>query len=230
MKTAIVACGTLFRELTEVMDSLSCHDPVFWLKAGAHNHPQQRREEILQALEQCRGFEIVLLAMAYCGGALEGISSPASTLVLPRCDDCIPLLLGSQKRRAALKDFYFLTQGWLDGKDNIQNEYRRTLERYGQARADRIYERMLLNYRYLGYIPTVSEDLRSSYPEIWQIAAQLKLEPVILEGSKEYLADLIQGNHDSSRFLVVPPGVPITRDGSGSKRGAAYDTNQDSSP
>ncbi len=212
MKTAIIACRTLFRELTEVMNRFSCRYPVIWLEAGAHNHPHKRREEILHALLSCREYDTVLLAMAHCGGALEGVTSSTSTLVLPKCDDCITLLLGSEERRSSLPDCYFLSAGWLEGKDNICNEYRRSLERYGPARTSRIFDSMLKNYRYLGYIPTTSENPTDYAEKVHQLAENFQLKPMILEGCLDYLEDLISGNHTPDRFLIIPPGVPITRE------------------
>lgn len=212
MKTAILACGTLKRELTAVMNKCSYAYPVIWLEAGNHNHPHKRRTEILQALEQCREYDTVLLAMAHCGGALEGVSSPSSTLVLPRCDDCIPLLLGSWTRQQELKDFYFLSQGWLEGKDNILAEYHRSVRRYGEERTLRIFQTMLKHYRYLGYISVDHPEDSCYQEEIVPFADMLGLGPVLLDGKSDYLIDLVTGNHDPERFLTVPPGVPIIRE------------------
>lgn len=212
MKTAILACGTLKQELTAVMNKCSCSYPVIWLVPGAHNHPQKRRTEILQALEQCREYDTVLLAMAHCGGALEGIVSPGPTLVLPRFDDCIPLLLGSRERRQELKDFYFLSPGWLEGNDNIRTEFQRSIARYGKERTLRIFRTMLKHYRYLGYISMDRQADRQYQGEIVHFADMLGLEPVLLDWKPDYLIDLVTRNHDPDRFLTVPAGVPITRE------------------
>ena len=208
MKTAIVACRTLERELTDILNRKGCPWPVYWLEAGAHNHPQKRRQEILEALEKCREYDRVLLAMAYCGGSLEGVKSDTSTLVLPYCDDCISLLLGDHRQT----DHYYLTHGWLVGKDNIHQEYRRSLERYGKATTERIFRSMLKNYRYLAYIPYPGEDEEELSVRLDQIAADLGLEPVILESNTTWLEALITENHSPDRFRILPPGVPITRE------------------
>lgn len=212
MKTAIIACATLKAELQAVMNLLGCRYPVFWLEAGDHNQPPRRREEILHMLDRCREFDTLLLVMAFCGGALEGVSSSSSTLVLPRFDDCISLLLGEEERRSVLKGHYFLTRGWMDGKDSLANEYRRSLSRYGEASTKRIFTAMLNNYSCLAYLDTGVEDAPDIREEIAQMSRTLGLENRTIRGTLRNLSDLISGNHDPKRFLVVPPGTVITRE------------------
>ena len=201
MKTAIIACRTLEKELLAAMKNTHCAHDVFWLPAGFHNIPQRRREQIQSALDDCREYDTVLLAMSLCGNAAADLVTPGPQVVLPRCDDCITLLLGSEEQRTHYPATYFLTEGWLAGKDNLWAEYRRTEEKYGTDRARRIFSSMLANYRYLAYVDT---GCGNAAREVQHIAGQLGLEYLQIPGTLTWLEALLTGTWDT-RFLILPP-------------------------
>lgn len=230
MKTAIIACGTLRRELTAVMNRLSCPYPVYWLSPGDHNRPDQRRKDIFRALDSLGDYDRVILAMAHCGGALTGVLSQRSMLVLPRCDDCISLLLGSRVLRESMKEYYFLSRGWLDGQENILSEIERSHARYGEDRTRRIFRAMLKHYRFLGYIPCPGEPADRIPEDILKISAFLGLEPRIVPGSGEYLEKLLRDDLAPEDFLIVSPGKPISREIGGEKGGTENAENSCSAP
>ena len=201
MRTLIVACRTLEKELLAAMSGTGCTFPIRWLPAGAHNVPEKRKEEIRRILEESTEYDTVLLAMSLCGGALTGLESPGPRLIVPRCDDCITLLLGSAPRRMAYPATYFLTEGWLAGGDNIRQEYQRALEKYGSQRTDRIFSAMLAHYKKLAFVDTGCGDVSR---EIRDLAQTLNLEYVHIPGTLTWLEDLLTGNRDD-RFLIIPP-------------------------
>ena len=60
--------------------------------------------------------ELILFAMAYCGGAMDGLTSKTARLAAPRFDDCIRLLLSLEpeiRNGADSRSLYFNRQ-WLD--------------------------------------------------------------------------------------------------------------------
>ena len=128
-------------------------------------------------------------------------------MIVPRCDDCITLLLGSDARRKEHTATYFLTEGWLAGKDNLWAEYQRSIEKYGKNRTKRIFSSMLANYEKLAFLDTGCSDVSG---QIQEIATELKLEYTRLEGTLSYLEELLSGNWDEGRFLVMPPRSEIT--------------------
>lgn len=210
MKCAILACATLQQELKRVMEDTACSIPVIWLEAGDHNSPLRRREAITAALEHCGGFDTVLLAMTLCGGALEGICCPDKTLVLPCCDDCRALLLGSRESVAEHGDLYLLSAGWMSGKGSILREYEHCLETYGEKRTARIFGEMFRNYRGIGLI-RFPWDEDAHLERARNFAGKLGLPLVTLPGSTAYLRALLEGKWDPERFRVFHPGQTLTR-------------------
>lgn len=203
MNTVIIACRTLEKELLAAMARTGCTYPVRWLSAGNHNVPDKRRAEIQQILDECAPFETALLAMSLCGNAVTGLQSRHLQLVVPKCDDCITLLLGSKERRSENPATYFLTEGWLAGEQSIWQEYQHAVEKHGQLRAKRIFGAMLNHYEKLAFVDTGCGD---SSDEIRMIAQTLNLEYTRISGTLSYLEDLLTAKWDD-RFLIIPPEV-----------------------
>lgn len=205
MNRCIIACRTLERELNTVMKKLNCNDPVIWLDAGDHNVPSKRRQAVQDAIAHCDS-DIILLAMSLCGGAMVSVESGDHTLLLPCCDDCIGLLLEGDRQA----DTYYLTEGWQAGERNIAAEYRISLEKYGQARTDRIFSAMLRSYRYLAYIDTGC-GTTDGPEQAKETAELLKLEFSVVPGTLERLEDLLTGQIND-HILRIPPHTTITLD------------------
>lgn len=212
METAIIACKTLENELQAVMEALDCRLEVRWLESVLHNFPKQLNAQLQSALDSCAEFDTVLLAMSYCGNSLEGLRSGGLRLVVPRCDDCITLLLGSVHRRQSISATYFMTEGWLNGDSNIWQEYQYCLQKYGEKRGRRIFSAMLAHYKNLALLDTGCFDKKAAQARLLPMAETLGLEYTCIEGTLGYLQDLLSGNWDADRFLVVPPHTTISAD------------------
>ena len=206
MSRCIIACRTLEKELLAAMTKVGCSDPVYWLEAGQHNRKDARRAAIQAALDACTDCDTVLLAMTLCGGCAIGLRSHNFRLVLPRCDDCITLLLGSQENRKNYPRTYFLTEGWLAGSEQIGTEYQRTLKKYGEQRTNRIFSGMLANYERMAFVDTGCADASE---QVEALAKTLNLTYTQIPGTLSYLEELLMGSWDESRFLLLEPNSTL---------------------
>lgn len=207
MRTCIIACRTLEKELLAAMSRTGCTYPIHWLEAGQHNRKEARRAEIQTVLDQCADYGTVLLAATLCGGCAVGLRTHNFRLVIPRCDDCITLLLGSPEIRKKHSATYFLTEGWLAGKDSIRNEYSRALEKHGQERTDRIFTAMLANYEKMTFVDTGCGD---SAEEIHKLSKKLRLAYTQISGTLSWLEELLADSWDAERFVVLEPNCILT--------------------
>lgn len=210
MSTLIISCKTLEGELKAAMEQTGCCYEVLWLESGLHNVPRLLNERIQNLLNQCVGYDTVLLAMSFCGKSVEGLHTGSFRLIIPRCDDCISLLLGSVERRTEYLGSYFLTEGWLRGERNIWKEYQMCLEKYGAQRGKRIFSAVLANYHKLTLIDTGCYDMIAAERQSRRIAESLKLEYTCVPGTLDYLKALLTGNWDPNRFLQVAQNSTVT--------------------
>jgi len=207
MKTCIIACRTLEKELLAAMANTGCTYPIFWLEAGGHNLPDKRRREIQNALDCCTAYDTVLLAMSLCGNLVAGLKSRNFRLVVPKCEDCITLLLGSRQQRLTHPGTYFLTEGWLMGQDNIGVEYQRSVEKYGEARAQKIFSGMFANYTRMACVDTGCSDAAG---QVQAVADALNLEYIQIPGTLDWLEELLRSDRDDCRFLILQPHSTLT--------------------
>lgn len=203
MDTVVIACKTIEKELLAAMGQGRC--PILWLESGLHNWPDKLREEVQRLLDGCNGCDTVLLAMSLCGNAVVGLKTGDFTLVIPRCDDCITLLLGSQERRREWPDAYFLTEGWLNSELSLWSEYQKALKKFGEKRGKQIFAAMLGHYRHLALVDTGCFDAERIASSVERMAEELNLEPVTIPGTLDYLKQLLAGAWSPERFLIVPP-------------------------
>lgn len=213
MRKILIACETIRKEVELAMKITEKDYPIVWIESGLHEHPEQLQEELQNQLNKLSGLDQVLLAFGFCGNAVLGLKTGDFQLIIPRAEDCISLLLGSNEKRRETIDLshtYFLTEGWLDNEENIWKEYQYVVDKYGKAKADRIFTIMLKNYSYLAAIDTGAYDFESFYQKILDVAETLNLDPVKIKGTLTYLEKLLTGPYNDEDFLILQPGEEAT--------------------
>ena len=208
----IIGCKTLETELQLAVKMTGCKRKIRWIQSGLHNSPSRLRTVLQEMLNDCTETDTVLLAMGFCGNAVEGLRTGSFELVVPRVDDCITLLLGSQenRRKAGGLGTYFLTEGWLKGEKNIWQEYQYTLKKYGKQMGKQIFQMMLEHYQTLALLDSGSYPLEETERKCQKIAGTLGLKFKEIPASLDYLIRLLKGDWDSEHFLIIPPNDIIT--------------------
>jgi hypothetical protein len=207
MNIVILACNTIRAELEKAATETDCRYPFKWVESGLHLKPESLRGRLQEELDCLDHADRVLLGFGYCGHAVAGLMTRDYELIIPRVDDCISLLLGSRENRELCcrsGGIYFLTKGWLEGEFNIWTEYQAVLARFGPKNTERIYQRMLAHYEFLGLIDTGAYELDATLPLVKEIAATLNLKTCVLPGSDLYLKRLLSGPWNEDDFVIVP--------------------------
>ena len=216
MRTCIISCDVVRRELEQVCAELGCTLPVFWTGSGLHNYPARLCERLQEMIEgEAAAFDRILLATGFCGDSFCGLETRHTELIIPRTDDCISLLLGSAENRRKLTEHcgtYFLTEGWLDSDKSIFAEYRHTVERYVEARAKRVFGVMFAHYERVAVIDTGAYAVEPVYEKAQEMASTLGLRCEILPGKQSYLRTLLTGPWTQAQFLILPPGSTVERE------------------
>jgi len=212
MNPVIISCRTIENELLAAMKATGCSFPVLWLDSGLHNWPDKLRNHIQVLLDRCDEFDTVLLAMSFCGKSVVGLRTHDFQLVIPRCDDCITLLLGSVEKRLSLSGTYYLTEGWLKGELNIWKEYRLCIEKYGEKRGKRIFAAMLKHYQNLALLDTGCFDRDLMEIQVQKIADGLNLQYIRVEGTLDQIKALLEGKWKKEHFVIVSQNSVVSAD------------------
>lgn len=212
MGAIIVACQTIADEINQALVETGVDYPVIWVESGLHNFPETLRSKLQEQISKISHVEQIILAYGYCGNALLGLHAESASLVIPRVDDCISLLLGSYQARENLSremGTYFLTRGWIENENNILKEYERCVEKYGEARAQRVIKILMEHYRRLVLIDTGAYNLGHCLEKSRNFAREVNLEHQVVPGSLRFLKKLFTGPWDDE-FVILPPGEVLT--------------------
>jgi hypothetical protein len=239
--TCILACETLKPEYELVAGELGIELPVYWIESGKHDYPDRLREAVAGALSDIPPeYGIVLLLFGFCGNAMVGIESGARTLVMPKAADCIPIFLGSQKRRDGYgARRYFYTRGYYDAEKNTASDHNEMVKKYGYENACLVTREMLKHYEHLSIVDTGAFDIAYVADGIAELSAvtgipvdviggDLRLIRLLIEGAARHAGDAVAGAGaagagadtgaadtsaaawPSEDFYVFPPGTEIT--------------------
>ena len=166
----------------------------------------ERGEEVL-----VEPVEEVMLALGFCGSALQGLSAHHLTLVFPRVDDCISLLLNRGCVREEIPRnprHYYLTRGWFSHEGSLKQSFDDWDQRYGTERAARLRKTLFAGYERISLIDTKAYDVEECVDQSREVADNLELGHGIVEGSVQLLERLFKGERDSE-IVVVPPDETI---------------------
>lgn len=207
----VIACATVIEEM---LPFLPADVPYEILDFGLHLRPGELKNTLQRKIDEAsQNADSLLLGYGLCSMAVVGLHATTATLVVPRVDDCISIFLGSRDayhRQASQEPgTYYLTKGWIEVGDSPFSEYERLVEKFGEAKADRMTKLMLKNYTRLGFINTGQYEIERYRDYARRTASKFGLRYEEIEGSPALVKKMIDGPWDEE-FVVVPPGETIT--------------------
>jgi len=210
-RLGVIACATVAEEMGLFLPPGTT---VRTMEFGLHIYPERLRAALQAAIDEMDAdYDTILLGYGQCARAVVGLRAQHAMLAVPATDDCIAIFLGSkaayreQQRENA--GTYYLTKGWIEAGDTPFSEHRRLVERYGEARADRMSRLMLRNYRRLAFIHTGTGDPTPYVEQASATATAFDLRFEEVQGKPDIVRKLVEGPWDEE-ILAVPPGTTIT--------------------
>lgn len=212
----IIACKILQSALEEMLPERLRRAAQF-MDYGYHRTPERMKQTLQAAIDAIETPATIVLGYGLCGNGLDGIKAGQHTLIIPKVDDCIALLLGS--RRAYLREMqkapgtYYLNKGWLESGSDPLKEYREYEEKYGAEEAAWIMDQQYRNYERLVLIAHNQNDLNTYRPQALEVADYcrqwgMRYEEIL--GSDRFIRRLAEIIEDPDKaddeFVVVPPG------------------------
>ena len=206
----VIACATVIEEMLPFLPEDVLSDT---LDFGLHLQPGALKKALQAKIEEASGqADVLLLGYGLCSMAVVGLHATTAHLVIPRVDDCIAIFLGSctAYKEQAQKEpgTYYLTKGWIEVGDSPFSEYQRLVEKFGEAKAERITRLMLRNYTRLGFINTGQYEIERYRDYARMTAEKFNLRFEELDGSPALVKKMVFGPWDDE-FLVAEPGQTI---------------------
>ena len=207
-REVMIACETLKSEIEYAAAKHGVNRRIVWLEHLLHNVPDKLRAALQQAIEDVTGADRVLLGYGNCGNAVQGLVSGDFELIVPRIDDCISLMLGSQSYRERYSRehrAFYLTDGFLRGEHTMESEYADLVEDYGREEADEVMGMMYAHYETMAYLDTklydIDELMERTRPLCDIIETKQVVEPAVLS----YVEQLVCGPWPDELFVRVGP-------------------------
>lgn len=234
MRIALIGCMVLHRDLCRLMADSRHIIRSWWLRQGLHDTPDLLRTELQSTVDEIERentclapqlrFEAIVLGYGLCSNGVIGLRSRSLPIVVPRCDDCISLFLGSAERYRRLfrelPGVYWYNAGWIEqaftpSKENYAIQRAQYAAEYGEENADYLMEctnNWMTAYHNCGFITCPQGDCPAHKAYAAQAAADFGWTMREIEGKNDYLDALVNGPWDDARFLSCPPGHRIEAD------------------
>ena len=215
----VIACA-VFQDLLENLLPEGLASQVTFLDYGLHIAPANLAKTLQATIDNIAEPSFIVLGYGLCGNGLNNLQSGVHTLLVPRADDCIAILLGSYK--AYRQEFdnnpgtYYLTKGWLKSGSDPLREYEVLLEKYGSKKADWLMDMQYKNYKRLVLVAHSQDELDTYRPRALEVAEYcerwgMKYEEIL--GSDIYIRLLVEGATTLSKsddsFLLISPESTI---------------------
>ncbi len=211
MRAKVLACLTMADEVRKVIPPEMELD---LLPYALHRTPDQLKTELQKRIDAATTHSIVLLVYGLCSYGVANLHSDRHTIVIPRVQDCISLLLGG--RDIYSREFekypgtYYLSKGWIDQGADPYAQFKRYLQQYGEENAQWLIDTQYRNYQRVVFIHTGvgDPDYYSSYARKGAEFIHVVYEEC--QGSQRLLEKLFSEQWDGE-FVVTEPGRMVTQ-------------------
>jgi len=227
LPVVLISCQVLQDLFRRLLPEGLVHE-IRFMDYGLHEAPNKATGVLQEAIDQIEEPSLIVLGYGFCGNVLKGIRARSHTLLVPRVDDCIPLLLGSyaayRREFAKSPGTYYLSKGWLEAGSHPLSEYREYVSRYGDERAMWLMDQQYQHYERLVLLAQDEADLETYRPQALEVARLcerwgMRYEELL--GTDAYVRSLvgaIQSAVDTGAapaprvdgdLLVIPPGGEV---------------------
>jgi hypothetical protein len=195
---------------------------------GLHRVPDKVMRTLQRRIDDVNEPSLIVLGYGLCGNGAQGVKSRQHTLLIPRTDDCIAILLGSRRayRREsnAVPGTYYLSKGWLELGSHPVSEYEEYTETYGREEAEWIPDQQYQHYKRVALAAHSGPALEACALATREVARfcerwEMRYEEIL--DSDDYVRRLVDAAvalHDDGLaardrierdFVIVPPGEEV---------------------
>lgn len=238
MRLALIGCSIFSREIGYAISKSKNVIHSFWLEQGLHNTPQLLQQviqdsihkvEAINAKRNAKPYDAIILGYGLCSNGIIGLTSSQIPLIIPRCDDCMALFLGSQQKYLELFNssggIYWYSKPWMENgtmpsKEHYASLYETYLEEYeDEDTAQYLIEQETSFISQYGNLCFIKSNLYDDAAEVERakvIAQEFDWAYMQVDSNLGFITDLVDGNWDD-RFLVCQPSQKVVAEYTGLK-------------
>jgi hypothetical protein len=210
----VVACDVVRSELERVIGDRDI--PLKIMDYALHSVPKTMPENLNEAVSALRRGGCRKVAMGYglCSNGTVGLRSPGE-LVVPRCHDCIAMLLGSPARYMEVfsknPGVMYLSDGWnRNAGDPLSTALMVYAPKMGEKRALKGMAMEIANYKYVCLINNGVGDLKRLRERTRENCRVFNKEYMELKADLSYFQALLDGPYREDDFLVLEEGEEVS--------------------
>lgn len=212
-KYMMLACRNIEDEIEAAMKEAGTSFPVVYMPANTHNLPQNMNKALQTIIDSLTDIDYLILPMGRCGNATLGLKSDRFSIVLPKCEDCVNLLLSKDSLKVERPQGHmFFTSGWLQSSMAANSEYDRTVEKYGEEKCKMIMQMMYGNYTHFGLLDTGLYNLDKVQKVLEPLAKCVNVEFKEMKAPFGILKKMCALELDDPNFAIIPPGTAVTEE------------------
>jgi hypothetical protein len=203
----VLSCPTIRNELLRAVQKTNFKGEVQFLPAHLHSEPKDMNKYLQKTLDGSSGAERIIILVAQCGGSTAGLRATAAELVIPRCADCIDILLSGRDAERPHSGL-FVTESWAQRMKGSEIDAERLMRRFGRdegaARLRKIYR--MIDKIYIA--DTGAYDMEGVERYLAPLVEATGLEVEIIPAPCAILTKLLAGQTDGD-CIVVPKGGTV---------------------
>lgn len=212
-KYMMVACQNIQDEIRDAMRAAQLDYSVYYLPSGTHDSPDKMRATLQTLIDRLTGIDYMLLPMGRCGNATVGLRAERFSLVLPKCEDCINLVLSESSLKVNRPTgTFFFTDGWLRSIFSADREYERTTKQYGKEQSDIVMNMIYSGYQHFALLDTGLYNLDRAKKQLQPLAETVSVDFTKMPAPYGVLKKMVALDFENENFVIVPPGVKVTED------------------
>ena len=232
---AYVGCSILTDEVCSLARHAESLVDLRFIPAGFHEQPGVMRKIIQEEIDRIeewnllkkkspttyQTYDAILLGFGLCERSAIGLHAKSLPLVVPKAHDCITILLGSKERylkyTATNSTTFWYSPGWIErmlppGPDREMLLAELYSRKYDPSEVEFLLESERMwqkKYQQAVFINWNLPHNNKNRRYVRHCARHLNWNYTELQGDPGLLKDLLAGNWDEERFLVLKPGEEI---------------------
>ncbi len=211
MNSIVLACPTVEKELMQSVKQTGFTGEICFLPKYLHNDPNKMRQYLQEKIDRLQQIDEVLLCVSGCGGSTIGLKATSAKLVIPRCRDCVDLLLSTGENCEIKRQErgIFLTEGWMNLMKNSAMSLERMTQNLGREKAEQTLRKIYTGFHSFYLIETGTYDTQPVRDYILPLVQTVggTIESTVGEYS---LIKKLLSREWEEHFLIVPKGESVT--------------------